>query len=330
MATISKRKDSWFVQIRRKGFAPRYRSFDSRAAAVRWAREQEAIIDLGIGRGNDKEVARISIQQLLERYSLEISSKKKGAETEQLRIKKMQDAPFAELRATDLTPAAVASYRDARLGIVKPSTVRRELGILRSALEVARQEWAIPLTHNPVKMISLPAANDARERRLSANELKQLRAAITRGRNPHLQPLLTIALETAMRRGELLKMTWSDIDLVARKAVIRDTKTGTDRTIPLSKVATATLSELPCKTGRVFPITANALRQCWARACRRSKVDNLRFHDLRHEAVSRLFELGLSVPEVALISGHKDPRMLFRYTHLMPDQVRDRLDALGS
>ncbi|MEC7819153.1 MAG: site-specific integrase [Pseudomonadota bacterium] len=328
MATISKRKASWFVQIRRKGFAPRYRSFESHAAAARWAREQESIIDQGLGRGNDREVARISIKQLLERYSLEISSKKKGVETEQLRIKKMQDAPFAELRATDLTPAVIASYRDARLEIVKPSTVRRELGILRSALEVARREWAIPLSHNPVKMIALPAANDARERRLSADELKRLSAAIGKGRNPHLQPLLTIALETAMRRGELLKLTWPDIDLVARKAVIRDTKTGTDRTIPLSKIAAATLSALPCKLGRVFPITANALRQSWARACKRSNVDNLRFHDLRHEAVSRLFELGLSVPEVALISGHKDPRMLFRYTHLMPDQVRDRLDAL--
>ena len=328
MASISKRGDSWFVQIRRKGFLPRYRSFDSRSAASRWAREQEAIIDLGVGRGNDKEVARISVKQLLERYRLEISSRKKGAEPEQLRIKKMLSAPFADLRATNLTPAAIASYRDARLEIVKPSTVRRELGILRSALEVARQEWAVPLPNNPVKMISLPAANDARQRRLSVDELQHLRVAIENGRNPYMQPLLTVALETAMRRSELLNLSWLDIDLIARKAVIRDTKTGTDRTIPLSKVTTVTLSELPCKTGRVFPITANALRQCWVRACKRAGVHNLRFHDLRHEAVSRLFELGLSVPEVALISGHKDPRMLFRYTHLMPDQVRDRLDAL--
>jgi len=286
------------------------------------------MIDLGIGRSSDKGLGRISTKQLLERYSLEVSSKKRGAEIEQLRIKKMQDAPFAELRAANLTPAVIASYRDARLNIVKPSTVRRELGILRSALEVARQEWAIPLPLNPVKMVSLPAANDARERRVSANELKQLRLAIRKGRNPHLQPLLTIALETALRRGELLRLTWPDINLDARTAVIRDTKNGTNRTIPLSKVATATLSELPCRNGQVFPLTANALRQCWARACKRSQVDDLRFHDLRHEAVSRLFELGLSVPEVALISGHKDPRMLFRYTHLMPDQVRDRLDAL--
>jgi integrase len=79
------------------------------------------------------------------------------------------------------------------------------------------------------------------------------------------------------------------------------------------------------KTSSPFPVTPNALRMAWDRLIRRTSITNLRFHDLRHEAISRFFEMGLSMPEVALISGHKDPRMLFRYTHLDPERVIAKL-----
>ncbi|MDN3646814.1 site-specific integrase [Pontixanthobacter aestiaquae] len=330
MASINKRGSSWFVQIRRKGFRPRFKSFESHSAAQQWAREEEAAIDNGHGRVETKRGRETTVSLLLNRYSKEVAPKKKGAVTELLRLAKMQDAPFAQLSISNLTGSALADYRDHRLNQVKPTTVRRELGIIRSVLEIARKEWGVPLRENPVAQISIPAAKDARERRLKPGELEALLAAIDKGRNPLVRPLVLLALETALRRGELLRLTWKDIDLDCRTALIRDTKNGSDRTIPLTKPAATLLEGLGEDAGFAFPLTPNALRQSWRRACHRAEIQDLRFHDLRHEAISRFFEIGLSVPEVALISGHRDARMLFRYTHLAPNAVRDRIDKLSN
>lgn len=328
MASISKRGSSWFVQIRRKGFRPRFKSFASRSAAQQWARMEEAAMDNGFGRVETQGKSDPTIAELLQRYSELVASKNKGAGSEQLRLAKMSDAPFASLTASNLTSASIADYRNQRLEEVKPATVRRELGILRRVIEVARKDWGAPIRDNPVAQISFPPAKDARERRLRGNELERLLSAIKRGRNPLIQPLIFFALETGLRRGEMLRLRWQDIDMQGRSALIRDTKNGSDRTIPLSKPAMSILERLDRSMSAPFPLTGNALRQCWTRACERAGIEDLRFHDLRHEAISRLFELGLTVPEVALISGHRDARMLFRYTHLAPMAVRERLDRL--
>ncbi|GGF07586.1 hypothetical protein GCM10007285_39370 [Stappia taiwanensis] len=128
-----------------------------------------------------------------------------------------------------------------------------------------------------------------------------------------------------MRRGEILGLVWENIDLKARTAAIHQTKNGHARTVPLSAAAVAILNTFHSRSGAVFPISANALRLSWERVKERAQLRDLRFHDLRHEAVSRFFELGLSVPEVALISGHRDPRMLFRYTHPKPTDIAKKL-----
>lgn len=330
MASINKRGSSWFVQIRRKGFRPRFRSFASHSAAQQWARLEEAAIDNGHGRVETKSSRENTVSELLARYAREKTPDKKGAETELLRLTKMQAAPFAQLSLSNLTSSAIADYRDHRLSEVKPTTVRRELGILRSVLETARKEWGLPIRENPVALVAIPAAKDARERRLKRGEEQRLFDAIDKGRNPFVLPVVALALATGLRRGELLRLTWQDIDLDCRTALIRDTKNGSDRTIPLTRPAAATLETLEKVEVNVFRLTPNALRQSWRRACQRARIEDLRFHDLRHEAISRFFEMGLSVPEVALISGHRDARMLFRYTHLAPNAVRDRIDKLSS
>ncbi|MCZ4264093.1 site-specific integrase [Erythrobacter sp. G21629-S1] len=329
MASISKRGSSWFVQIRRKGFRPRFRSFASRSEAQQWARLEESAMDNGLGRVEASGKSDPTIAELLRKYSDEVASQNKGAQTEQLRLAKMSDAPFASLTASNLTCASIADYRDERLRSVKPATVRRELGMLRRVIEVARKDWSAPIRENPVAQISFPPAKDARDRRLRGDELERLLSAIDLGRNPLIRPVILFALETGLRRGEMLRLQWRDIDIEARSALIRNTKNGSDRTIPLSKPAVAILNGLEMSSCGPFPLSGNALRQCWTRACERAAIKDLRFHDLRHEAISRLFELGLTVPEVALISGHRDARMLFRYTHLAPMAVRERLDRLA-
>lgn len=329
MATITKRKDSWFVQIRRKGFTPRYRSFQSKTEAQTWAREQETKIDARDAPQVTARVLQSPLFELIERYRREVSPSKRSCESELLRLRKMQRHPLCDLALRDVTPSAIASYRDDRLLVVKAGTVRRELSLLHHIFDTARKQWRLNLGRNPVEDIRQLVVRDQRERRLHHTEQEKLETELGKCRNPHLLPLVLFALETGMRRGELLSLQWENVDLVRRTAFIPDTKNGIPRTIPLTKAAAAILAELLDSTGQVFNVSIDCLKAAWQRARVRAGISDLRFHDLRHEAVSRLFQLGLNVPEVALISGHKDPRMLFRYTHLMPDQVRDRLDWLS-
>jgi integrase len=128
-----------------------------------------------------------------------------------------------------------------------------------------------------------------------------------------------------MRRGELLSIQWRDVDLSNRTVRIRQTKNGHERTIPLTTKAVSVLRDLPSRSDRLLPVSGNTARLAWERLKRRAGISDLRFHDLRHEAISRFFELGLNVPEVAMISGHRDPRMLFRYTHPKPELVAPKL-----
>ena len=130
-----------------------------------------------------------------------------------------------------------------------------------------------------------------------------------------------------MRRSEILNLRWVDVDLDSGFAFLFDTKNGEDRRVPLTKAARDVLSGLPRQDERVFPISANCVRLAWERTRNKAEISDLRFHDLRHEAVSRFFEMGMSVPEVALISGHKDVRQLFRYTHLNPENIFKKYEA---
>ena len=130
-----------------------------------------------------------------------------------------------------------------------------------------------------------------------------------------------------MRRSEILNLRWVDVDWNGGFACLFDTKNGKDKRVPLTKTARDVLSKLPNQDEIVFPISANCVRLAWERTRNKAGIPDMRFHDLRHEAVSRFFEMGMSVPEVALISGHKDVRQLFRYTHLNPTNVFEKYEA---
>src|SRR5262249_49586462 len=132
-------------------------------------------------------------------------------------------------------------------------------------------------------------------------------------------------VETGMRRGELLSLRWDDIDMASRTVHLKMTKNGHPRTVPLSVAALEVVRRMPREEESVFRVTANAFRLAWERLKRKAGVTGLRFHDLRHEAVSRFFEKGLNVPEVASISGHRDPRMLMRYTHPKAEAIAQKL-----
>jgi integrase len=327
MATIRKRGSSWQAQVRRQGFSPLTKTFSSRTDAVVWARDQERAADRGDLPLTRRELKSVTVGDLLKRYELEITVRKRGADRERFKIRVIRSHSIAKATLDKVTGAMVARYRDDRLKVVTSGTVRRELAILQHGFEVARREWDLPILHNPVRQITLPEPSRSRQRRLAPEETGRFWAAVDRARAWYVRPLIILAVETGMRRGELLSIRWADVDTSARTITILTTKNGHPRVIPLTPTAIRTLEGLPRSHDRVFPVQAMAVRQAWDRLVQRSGLTDLRFHDLRHEAVSRFFEAGLNVPEVALISGHRDPRMLFRYTHPRPELVADKLAA---
>jgi len=303
------------------------RTFTLKNDAEVWARQTEASIERSDFPDSDRSLKGIKLRQLLERYEETITPLKKSRAAEKYLLRTIKSHPIARLCLSKLTPAMVTIYRDDRLRSVSPSSVRRELAILQHCLEVARNEWGVALQQNPVSKIKKPAQGKARERRVTVEELERLRVALAKCRSGLLSNIVMFAIRTGMRRGEILTIRWSDINFDASTVHLADTKNGEPRTVPLSSLA---LSALPTTDNRVmdervFPLSPNAVRLAWERLKRRAGINDLHFHDLRHEAISRFFELGLSIPEVALISGHRDFKMLFGYTHLRPTDVAKKL-----
>jgi len=185
----------------------------------------------------------------------------------------------------------------------------------------------MPIKENPVRHLSLQAPERRRERRLRDDELQRLIEAARHTRNSLILPIILFAIETGMRRGEILAMRWDHVQESHRALLVPISKNGQPRIIPLSLPALELLNGVPCTSERVFPITSNAFRLAWERPRARASTKDLNFHDLRHEAISRLFEKGLSVPEAALVSGHNDVRMLLRYSHGARARILELLDS---
>jgi integrase len=326
MATIRRRNSTWQVQVRRQRYQLS-RTFRLRADGELWARQVEAELDRG-GLPVDSRVLRShTFADLLKRYAAEVMPRKRGADREAYMLRVVLRHPVAHVSLKLLTATEIAKYRDQRLTLVKGDTVRRELAIVSHCIEVARNEWGFVLRSNPVRQVKMPRAGNPRERRAHPGELEKLLKACEASRCRWLPAVIQLAVETGMRRSELLAMRWDDLDLEARTVLLRNTKNGFSRTVPLSTRALNVIKDTPRCGPTVFAISANALRLAWERLRRRAGVLELRFHDLRHEAVSRFFEKGLNVPEVAMISGHRDLRMLFRYTHPKPEEVAAKLST---
>ncbi len=323
MASYRKRKDNWQVQIRRQDHPPLSKSFKLKSDGERWARTIESAIDRGELVASSEPTNTIkTLGDLMTRYRDRVTPQKRGKDTEALRINKFLSHPLCKINVKSITPPLIAQYRDERLKKVKGDTVRRDLTILSHAFNIAIREWGIPLVINPVSRVDRPKPSKGRDRRVSEDEVQVLLKECDNSRNTELPYAIRLAVQTGMRRGELLAMRWENIDLDQQILLIPETKNGYSRQIPLSTEAVRTFQLLqPNEVGFVFTVSANALRLAWNRLRKRVGLNELHFHDLRHEAISRFFELGLSLPEVALISGHREPRMLMRYTHLKAENI---------
>ncbi|MGV3628155.1 MAG: site-specific integrase [Betaproteobacteria bacterium] len=323
MAAIRKRGKSWRVQIRRRSHPPQFKAFDTRAEAEAWARQIEAEMDRGAFVSR-VEAEKTLVADLLDRYEKEITPGKRSARAEIYRLKMLKDA-LGRLPVARLRPQDIASYRDQRIAQgMAGGTVIKDINTLSHVIQTARREWGINLPDNPVKLITRPKVAPGRQRRLQPGEEEALLAGCRASGATALPLMFQLALETAMRRGELLALEWKHIDLERRVAFLPHTKNGESRYVPLSTKAAAVLTDShrsPC--GKVFYQWGrpDSFKNAWRRVVTKLELEDFRFHDLRHEATSRFFERGLNLMQVAAITGHKTLQMLKRYTHLRAEDL---------
>ncbi|WP_299126797.1 site-specific integrase [uncultured Alcanivorax sp.] len=357
MATLVKTPSgTWKAVIRKTGFPTTSKTFRTKRDAEDWSRrtEDEMVRGVYIQRA---PAERMTVADALKRYLAEVSPTKRPASAAcDLRHSKPLIKGLGKYSLAALSPEIIAKYRDERLAGLdrkdakgnpdpkprSPNTVRLDLALLGHMFNTAIREWGIGLPANPVQNIRRPAPPPGRERRLSQAEEERLLTEVDSHSNPMLGWIVRLALETGMRSAEITTLRRNQIDLKRRVVRLLETKNTAPRTVPLSSTATAILQEAldnpirPIDTDLVFfgepgrdgqrrPYNFN---KPWLKAKGSAGLKELHFHDLRHEAVSRLVEGGLSDQQVAAISGHKSMQMLKRYTHLRAEDLVDELDSI--
>ncbi len=321
-------------------------TFTSARLAGAWLKTIE--VDHGRGVYVDRtEAERTTLGELIQRYETEIlgeDSEKRGAEKERGHLKIVRQDAVCKIKLAALKPGDLAQFRD-RMKEVEyaPATSVRRLNLIQTIIEHGRREWDINLPSNPVQMVKRPAGADRKRDRVfvtlqakldgTANvgevregelsEEERLLAACDADKNQWLGPIVRFAILTAMRQGEMVGLLWQDIHFIRCTAVVRGakggvTKNGDIREVPLLPEAIEILKQVWKSSGtgtRVFPIDQNVLKMRYRRAVARLGISNLRFHDLRHIATSRLAKIYTNPLELRRVTGHKDLKSLDRYFH---------------
>ncbi|WP_079416158.1 tyrosine-type recombinase/integrase [Thiomonas intermedia] len=347
MAHIERRQNGWRAQVRRRGAPSISRTFDRKADAEDWALEIERELRRGNVAAARDDAGKTTVGQVVEAYRASVLPQlRSGSAAGYVSAveRKFGSHFIGNVRGID-----VAVWRDELLrdGLSNQSVVHH-INTLAAIFKHAERELSISLpAGNPARAIRKPALPKSRDRRLRPGELDALlAAAVATKRTQGLREIIIIAVETSMRLGELLALEWKHVDLKRRTAHLVDTKNGESRTVALSSRAVETLQALPRRIdGRVFGwwAAADSFEKAWVRCKDRAIVSyqeecanagtkpdpaflaDLRFHDLRHEATSLLFEKGLGIMEVASMTGHKSLAMLKRYTHVEAERLAMKL-----
>jgi integrase len=348
MATIVQRGECWQAKVRRKGAPTISRTFDLKADAEAWAREIEREYQRGNIAALRNDAGRVTVNEVLDAYIAGPVQSMKSAKDAEQRLARVRER-FGAFYLGNVRGVDVGAWRDELLrdGLAA-QTVIHHINMLSALFTFSQKDLSIDLpAGNPCRAVRKPAQPKARDRRISTRELDYLLAAAqpAQGRTPGMRECITLAVETSMRMGELLGLEWKRVDLTRRTAHLVDTKNGESRTVALSSAAVGALQALPRRIdGKVFGwASSGTLHQVWLRTLARARklyaadcaaqgtkpdpafLADLRFHDLRHEATSRLFEKGLGVMEVASMTGHKSLSMLKRYTHIEAEKLAAKL-----
>ncbi|KAF0233011.1 MAG: Integrase family [Desulfovibrionaceae bacterium] len=293
--------------------------------AEAWAKDVETNMNKSLF-VSAKEAEQYTLSECLDRYIEEYIPRLKHPKRETDRARFLQKRTLAHRIMATIRAKDIADLRREREAEgASGNTIRLDFALLSKLFNYARSDWGMESLTNPVALAAKPKLPPGRTRRLEPGEDERLLAACA----PEYALVVRFALATAMRRGEIVGLRWQDVDIRASRARLNDTKNKESRTVPLSRAAKEVLQGLPRHiSGRVFPFCPDHLSAKMADACRAAGLNDLHFHDLRHEATSRFFEhTDLDVMEIKAITGHKTLQMLARYTHLRTANLAARLDG---
>lgn len=315
-------------------------TFDRHDDARAWAAKEEARI-LSSARLAEGSVAG-TVGDLLRRYQEDVTPTKRGEKWEDVRLTMfLRDAELERTRLRDFGPEHVARWRDARLKLVSAATVNRELNLLSAVFTTAVREWRIGLRENPVRLVKRPPATPARKRRVSDDDFAAVRKRL--GWDGVSRPASSaqwvawahlFALETAMRKQEILQMTPDRVHLARRCVELLDgqekdregqTKTGAGRLVPLSSRALALLELAKPWGEHIVPVASGNLDKLFREAAYAAGRRGLHFHDTRREALTRMAPRVGDPLHLARISGHRSPKQLLEYFVPDPGDLADRL-----
>lgn len=334
-ARLVQLETSFQLRVRRKGVKVQFITFDTWEEAEQARLKIESDLSVSIIR-DYASAAQTSLRDIMVRYRDEVVPGHKGADIERVRINRiLREEAFVDKKLAALCTEDLQDFMTDRLTEVAPATVDRDLDVLSQVLNYAADVWKIAPVESPFVGLRRPKYFNERDRRLAADEEERLLEAARADENPYVEPAIILALETAARRGELLAIRKCDVFVKERYAYLLDTKNGRPRKVPLTTralcVCLALMSECASDDEPLLKLTANALKIAYfRRVIPASGLQDFHFHDLRHEAISRLAESGkFQLIELQAISGHRDTRMLLRYAHLCCGNLSEKMDGVA-
>jgi integrase len=325
-STPVKRNGKWYISVCIDGQRKAARR-QTKAECVLWA----ADIEKKLRGGKNVNVIHKTFADLLRNYGKLVSPKKRSAAREQKRIEAICREKIGDVWLEDLSPTHFTQWRDKRLNEVSSATVLRDWNLISNAINVAINEWEW-LTENPLKKIKRPIAPQHRQRRISQYEINQLLHATGYRHNDktvtatqRVGAALLFAIETAMRAGEIVGLTWKHVNLDKRVAHLPMTKNGMSRDVPLSSEAIRIMKQVQSESDRVFNLSSSQLDALFRKAKQRTLIEDLHFHDSRAEAITRLAEK-FDILTLARISGHRDIKKLMVYYRMSVEDIAKKLD----
>lgn len=317
------------------------RSFPTKAAAESWAKRME-VESARPGFLEEQALGKTTIGDLLVRYRDELTEAGCLGRTKGAVLELLLRSSISEIAAVSLTSADVVEHCKVRAAAgAGPATVQQDMIYLRAMLDHAVRAWHLPVSvapvdaaSTPVRKLGLTGKSRSRSRRPTAEELELLLGWLARreaghnARIPH-RDIVRFAIASAMRLGEIGRIEWADLDEQRRTVIIRQRKSPSnkltnDQEVPLLGEAWDIVARQPRVDARIFPYNMESVSAAFELGCKAMGIFDLRFHDLRHEGASRLFEQGYSIQEVALVTGHRSWNSLKRYTQLKPESLHDK------
>ena len=322
MANFRKRSNKWQARVQRKNYPSRTKTFVNLNDAKLWSRKIERSYDLGI---LHNETSPIKLEEAFKRYLNEINPRKKRHDIERYRIQSWLKHPLSQSYLQNISVQDLSGWVEEKIKCgLKANTIRLHLAVLSHLYSIAEKEWGYEILKNPTIHLYRPKISLLKISRVANHEIKLL---IKNTQSFYLPYLIKFALETAMRRSEIINLQWHHIDWSRQLISVEASKNGLNRIVPLTNNIKKILHSCPTKHTKIFPITEHAVSVAFRRAVIRSGLTKISFHTLRHEAISRFFEMGLNPMEVATISGHKSMQMLKHYTHIKPEYLLKKING---